>query len=332
MRRLIAALVIGICLHLGFGSPLDAQEPCPDTGSLHFAAGGGCGPVMAAPNRAAMVPGLLDRGSDVVLDLRYMVDRDGTVSASAVMPEGVVAVMTYLDPDRGVYRTFDLGSLDTPSATQANIARLHRWMQTEFPDAETPVEAVAAYLSGVDALKLSTRAELLRMRLPARRNATTTSTSTTEEDVELDPELQQQRDCEQWAVMTLETSDIVWIPMVRTKNDTRVNFINGRRLMDQRLNCWAIPNSPIGTTWHTASCVPGQTFWRTRAESRIYHAAYNDDFNLGASPRHWVQHWIWAQFDHLRNIQGTAWDYRYSGPSGPTFNTSVLGRHDESTC
>lgn len=30
----------------------------------------------------------------------------------------------------------------------------------------------------------------------------------------------------------------------------------------------------------------GGAFLPTRAESRIYHAAYNDDFMLGASPRH----------------------------------------------
>ena len=338
MQRLsatLAALVLGFCIHASFGLVLEAQQACPDSGVISFAAGSGsgCGDSEPAPSRSRMIPGIMDRGSDVALDLRYLVGGDGTVVASAVLPEQAGAMMSYLDHERGIYRTFDLGALDTLSTTQGNIARIHRWMQIEFSDAETPVEAVTAYLNEVDAIKLTTRAELLRGTSLPRSNLT--AEVVVEEDTPYDPggaTTQQQRDCEQWAVMTLETSDIVWIPMVRTKNDTRVRFINGRRLMDMRILCWGVNPSRIGTTWHTAACRWDTLFWRTRAESRLYHAAYNDDFNLGASPRHWVRHWIDAQFDHVRNRQTTLWNYSYSGPSGPTFNTSVIGRHSQSTC
>ena len=321
-----------VCLAVALSGALEAQEPqpCPDGGDIRFAVGGvgGCGPEEPALDLGGMVPALMDPMSDLDINLRYRVEEDGTVRGSGEVPAGSEAVLISLDHARGTYRTFDLGSLYADSMTQPNTDRIHRWMQTDL-DSDAPPEAVLAYLAEVDSLKLETRASLLRARyLPARSNVTT--------DIEIeetDPEPQpQQQDCEQWAVMTLQTSDIVMIPMVRTKNDTRVSFRNGRRYMRILVSCWATNPSRIGTTWHTQSCRGTPTFYRTRARSRVYQAAYNDDFFFGAGGRHWIRHWIWAHFDHLRNVQGTTFDFRYSGPSGGTFMTAILGRHDQSTC
>ena len=335
MRRLsmiLAAVTLGFGLHLTGETALEAQQPCPDGGEIRFTTDvpGGCGVDKLAPDANGMIPGIMAPGSDGSLHLRFRVTEDGTVQIAGEGPEVPGATLVYLDAEQGTYRTFDLGPLEADTMTQPNVDRIHRWMQTEI-DSDVPPEAVLAYLADVDSLKFATRASRIRrVALPdlPRSNLDVE----VEEDAPDNDPRRQQSDCEQWVVMTLRTTDFLLIPMVDTKNDTSVVTRSGRRWMQIRGSCWATNPSPIGTTWHTSSCYATPYFWTTRARSRVYHQAYNDDFLLGLGGRHVVRHWVYANFDNLGIRQWPTYSFSNSGPSQGTFITYVVGSHSEGSC
>ena len=310
MRRLsaaLAALVLGICLHLALGgSPLVAQEPCPQ-GTITVNGTGGCGqPAERAPSPA--LPARAEAGSDRGFAVQYSVTAGSDLEISVATRAG--AFLIGFDPQLGTFRAFDLGRMGTFANSSSNVSRIHGWLRSRPGSGAATRTAVSALLASVDADKNEALADSLRQ---AQVQAL-------------------QQDCEDWVLGIMRTIDAVLIPLVRTKNRSVLTVVNNHPYMNLTAECWSANPSSNGTHWYKLSCQPLVQFYTSYARTLVFHHAYNSDFLDGEVGETHVRHWVNAWFQYASGAQDATFDYRVTGLLSGILFTGVQEEDSGGTC
>ena len=275
MQRLralaVAVVAFGFSGFFGSSPSLSAQSTtCPPGVTVNL--DGGCGGPMEEPPTTNL-PARMDSGSDINVMLQYDDSGDGiTISG-----ESSTTVLVGFDTVRGVYRTFDLGSLESRTNTTANRDRILGWLRTMADTRDVTPAQVSAMLADVDASKSDALADGLRQ--------------------------QQQQTCQIWITARQTTYDYAFLDLVETTNNSSILLYTGGATLSGSLDCWAANPSPLFTHWYTQTCRLIPQIWEHRSYTLGYHHAYNDDFPL--LPRVNVKHWNYAHFDHVQRTGRT---------------------------